>query len=218
MIKTHQKQEILLIHGYGAGIKVPKINFEYGKDMQFDAFRGLVESNIAETFSWSQPSIWKVGQYLNPFEHLKLFNNEKKKIENAEMMANLAILLAQKKYKTIVAHSLGCYLLLEYLKTHDLPPSVQKILFVQACVPKKYKISESTKSKLKHLKTLNLWCPWDNALLAYFLTSGNLTHGLTGFSKQHLAIQNRFFPLYKRLNLHRSSICDPKILEIIEKY
>lgn len=213
----HQKQEILLIHGYGAGIKVPKINFEYGKDMRFDAFRELVENEVAEAFSWSQKSVWKVRQYLNPFEHLKLFNKEKRKIENGEMMQDLADFIHQKKYKTIVAHSLGCYLVLEYLKNHDLPPSVQKIVFVQACVPKKYKISETTKSKLKHLKTLNLWCPWDNALVAYFLVSGNLTHGLTGFNGRNLPIQNKFFPLYKRTNLHRSSICDPKILEIMKQ-
>jgi hypothetical protein len=209
-----QNQEILLIHGYGAGIKVPKINFEYGKDMRFDAFKELVENGSTEAFGWSETLIWSLRQYLNPFEHLKLFEKEKEKIENAEMMQDLADFVSQKNYKTVVAHSLGCYLLLEYLKTHQLPPSVQKIIFVQACIPKKYIVSESTKNKLNSLKVLNLWCPWDNALLAYFLTSGSLTHGLTGFRKKDLNIQDKFFPLYKRMNLHRSSICDPRILKL----
>jgi hypothetical protein len=206
----------VLIHGYGVGGEYWQFRKPEGKFAGFGAFSELINHEEAGVFRWDEPRQFSFWELFNPFEHLKLYDREKAKSQSSNTHKNLKTFLYQENPEVIVCHSMGCSLLLNYLDTNPLPNSVRHIVFVQGNTSQSRKLPESLQTQLvsKHLHLTNLFCPWDQALWSLVLTKHVVPAGLFGFNNPF--VQNRLFPLYRRLNLHTSSINDPNLFSILD--
>jgi hypothetical protein len=214
------KTNLLLIHGFGTHINK---TLDY---CGFDAFQNQLNSGSAKTFIWGKFEMFRWYDYLNIFKYSKLFFHEKYLTKNHQILNNLQQHLLKNSINTIVTHSLGTMLLLEYLyQGLPLPVTLKNIYITQGCVDRTINL-ELINNNYKNqppVKIVNLYCPYDNALLVNMLVLWQVTSGLFGFknlknqnkANQFLTISNKFWPLYRRFNLHRSTICDPNFATLV---
>jgi hypothetical protein len=209
--------DYLLIHGYGVGAQYLKFHLAEGANAGFGAFDKLITEKRAGVFRWDIPRYYGYKTVFNPLNHLSLYNQERIKATTTKLHTELTKMILKNKPETIVCHSMGCHLLMSYLKFNTLPASVKKIVLIQADIPNDSTLPATIRSQIenKKLEIINLYCPWDQALLITLPLHFKLKAGLTGY-KNPLA-QNIFFPLYKRSNLHTSSINDSNLIGLLEK-
>lgn len=207
----------VLIHGYGVGLQYSFFKKAEGDNAGFGAFDDLILSGEAKVFRWDIPRKLHLMETINPIVNVRHYKKELDKARSKETHQALQQVLDDTKPDTIICHSAGSFLLYSYLETYTLPSSVTKIVFIQSNIARNCPIPEYLISKLnqKQITMLNLYCYWDQALWSLFLVDRYIALGLWG-SKNPL-IQNIFFPLYKRLNLHTSSINDKNVLRVIER-
>jgi hypothetical protein len=209
--------DYLLIHGYGVGAQYLNFHLAEGVNAGFGAFDKLIAEGRAGVFRWDIPKYYEYNTIFNPLNHLALYNQERAKAQTKETHAELAKMQRDSNPETIVCHSMGCHLLISYLKHNTLPTSVKNIVLIQADIPDDTLLPDTIEKSIcdKKLKILNLYCPWDQALLTTLPLHFKLKAGLTGYKNP--LVQNIFFPLYKRSNLHTSSINDSNLIGLLEK-
>jgi hypothetical protein len=86
---------------------------------------------------------------------------------------------------------------------------------VQGCIPLNYNLNNDQIKALESLEVINLWCPWDNALISYLLISGKLTVGLRGFERKYRFIKNQFSLFTKDLTFTEAVSVIKKSLNIL---
>lgn len=209
--------DYLLIHGYGVGATYLDFHQAEGKNAGFGAFDKLIREQRAVIFRWDVPRYFGYKTIFNPLNHLALYDEEWTKAQLPETHKRLLQMIEKYQPKTIVCHSMGALLMISFLKNNSLPKFVQNIVLVQSDIPSDTPIPQNIQTLIrdKKLNIINLYCPWDQALLTTLPLQFKLKVGLTGY--KNLLVQNIFFPLYKKLNLHTSSINDKNLIKLIEK-
>ena len=209
--------DYLLIHGYGVGANYLNIHKAEGINGGFGAFDKLILEQNAIVFRWDIKRYFEYKTMFNPFNHLALYNQERSKAQLPETHLNLKLIIERYKPESIICHSVGSLLMTSFLKDNSLPSYVKNIVFIQADIPNNTQLPGQIKSliKNKNLNITNLYCPWDQALLTTLPLHFTLKAGLVGYKNP--LIKNIFFPLYKKTNLHTSSINDPDLIKLLEK-
>jgi hypothetical protein len=205
---------IVLIHGYAQGLTNGFRPIPEAGGMR--AFTALLETGEAALFEWYNLYNHDWRQTFSYQENTSVYFDERKKARNPQTLRQLHEFLMEHEPEVIVCFSMGSYLLLNYIKRYSLPECVTNISFVQADVPIDFKITDhEVLGRLKggHLVWQNFWCFWDPALSFSKYLHGKKRAG-TGKVKNPL-IKNRFFPLYRNVNLHLSSIYDPNLVSRI---
>lgn len=207
----------LLIHGYGVGLQYSFLKKEEGVNAGFGAFDDLIISGEASVFRWDIPRKLTFFEAINPIINLQHYKKEVAKAQNKITHKALEQELDTQQPEIIVCHSTGSLLLYSYVENYTLPSSVTKIVFIQSNIARDCPIPKYLISKLnqKQMTMFNVYCYWDQALWSLFLVHQYISLGLWG--SKHPLIHNIFFPLYKRFNLHTSSINDKRILKVIEE-
>lgn len=210
--------DYLLIHGYGVGASYLNFHQAESEDAGFGAFDELIMEKKAKVFRWDIPKYFGYKTFFNPFNHLKLYNEEWTKSQSILVHIELSKTIENYLPTTIVCHSMGALLITSFLKNNQLPNCVKNIVIVQGDVPYNTSVPQNIESLIKHkkLNIINLYCPWDQALLTSLPLNFELNVGLVGYKNP--LIQNIFFPLYKKANLHTSSINDKNLIKLLKNY
>lgn len=210
--------KIALIHGYAVDMEIGILRRRLGRDAGFAAFRRLLDSGDAVLFRWAEHMRFSSIHYINPFAHLRVYNVEKNKAVSDKLHQEFSEFLDRERPDTLVCHSMGSYLLMNYINKFGLPDFIRKVVFVQGDIPAGTVISNPDIIKRlenKELAIYNYYCWWDITLISSMILNRYVPLGLTGSRLKH--IHNRFFPLYKKINLHQSSMNDDKLIELIMK-
>jgi hypothetical protein len=207
----------LLIHGYGIGLQYSFFKSAEGENAGFGAFDDLIIAGEAKVFRWEIARKLSFRESINLKLNIKQYDIEMLKTENQEVYHRLQKELGLTKPEIIVCHSAGSSLLLNYLTNHTLPSCVKKIVFIQSNIPQDMVFPDYLQEKLqqKKIKLLNIYCYWDQALWSLVFIGRQISIGLLGSKNTY--VKNIFFPLYKTLNLHTSSINDTKIFPFIKE-
>lgn len=202
--------KILLIHGYGTGNPVYNKKERY---YQFLGFKKLIDAGEAVVFEWFEKEDYHNFEFLNPIHHFLVYQKERLLAGGKKSFESLSEALKLHKPKTIICHSMGSYLLLNYLKDAGLPDFVEKVIFIQADVPQSFQMPDDVEKRLKNhqLTWENYYCHWDFALIASLFINGYIPAGLVGASSE--LIKNRFYPLHSYILLHISSIRSEKFIK-----
>ncbi len=165
----------LLIHGYGIKRTAPLFYKTLISDGGFLIFSDLIKQKRAQVFDWGIRRHFTLTEQLNPLKTITLYKDEKNLAKSKDLLSSLDRQLQVARPSTIVCHSLGAYLFLNYLKTHSLPKYIKHIFFVQADIPDN--LLENL-SKNSSLKVSNIYCPWDYKLWGSFLLNRRVPIGI----------------------------------------
>jgi hypothetical protein len=221
-------QKILLIHGFGTGVRdeifwilsksKEKQELEYN---EFKAFNHLINKGEASVFRWHDRfNASKIKDFLTIEKYIDLYKREKQKAVSPELQKKLYQTIEKENPEIIVCHSMGCYLLLNYLEKYTLNPSVKKIFLVQGDFDKKYKIQNPdilNRIEKNTLRIINVYCPWDTTLITSpFVNNFTWPAGLNRMRNPYIV--DVLFPLGNSLNLHNSSLKSRDLLDFVLKY
>ncbi|MEK9155496.1 MAG: hypothetical protein AAB839_02495 [Patescibacteria group bacterium] len=201
----------IIIHGYATGLGIPLLRKPFGNHAGFVALNEQVTSGEILPFRWSIDRSLSVWQSINPWTYLQLYRDEEKLVEDQKTQSNLANFFHQSPAKIIIAHSLGCRLLLGTINNFELPKHIKRIIFLQADVYDRTVISRDdilVRLEEGSLVIENYHCFWDPSLFTSSMIHRNLRAGLTGWEQP--GVQNIFVPLLKPINLHTSHLRDTK--------
>lgn len=210
--------KIALIHGYAVDMEIGIFRRRLGRDAGFGAFRRLLDNGDAVLFRWAEHIRFSSIHYINPFAHLHVYTAEKNKAVSEKLFAEFSAFLEREMPDTLVCHSMGSYLLINYINKYGLPDFIRKVVFVQGDIPAGMGISHTgiiKRLENKELVIYNYHCWWDITLVASMILNGYVPLGLTRSRLKQ--VHNRFFPLYRTINLHQSSMNDDKLIELIMK-
>lgn len=208
------KQRFLYLHGYGTAIE----SFFQRPLPQHRGF-WLSENfnqqhSVLPPFDWSIRTKLNWWAALNPCTQFQVYLKYRQAVEDEQVLKKLNSMLKAEQPTTLVCHSLGCQLLLNYLKFFQLPASVNRVIFLQADIPHDQKIDLP-----KEVTLTNVYCPWDFSLLVSSLYHFKLRAGIFGLntlktekgkSSNH---QNVFFPALIWGNPHTAVLRDLGRLE-----
>jgi hypothetical protein len=204
--------KILLIHGYAAGI-APYSN---SAQATFKAFDKMIEAKDAVVFYWALKKTLNIFQFMNPAEQLNVYKLEKEKAQSGALQEELKNTLDVHKPEVIISHSMGAFLLVEFINKHGLPSHVKKIVFVQADISHRFEITDyKTNERLQkgELKWINYYFPLDSALWSSSILNRYIPAGLKKCMNRH--IESKRFISFKKLNPHLSTICDSAFVDEI---
>lgn len=210
--------KIVIIHGYAADMEMGWSRPSLGYDAGFRAFRPLLDSGEAVMFRWGEHICFSAIHYINPFAHLRVYRTEKNKAVSDKLQREFSEFLDRERPDTLVCHSMGSYLLVNYINKYGLPDFIKKIIFVQADIPARTAISRHDiirRAEKKELYIYNYHCWWDITLISSMVLNGYIPLGLTRSKAGY--VNSRFFPLYRTINLHQSSMNDKKFIELITR-
>ncbi len=194
-----------LVHGYATGLRVPRLRQPLGANAGFSAFNTELAAGDASIFRWDISETVDLPDAVRVKPFVTLYERERLRVSDEATHKRLAFYLAAEQPEVVVAHSLGCALVWEHLRRHPLPASVKRIVFSQADVPPVPDLPV-----LPSAEILNLYCPWDPALLVSVAYHRTGRAGLTGLRVS--GVKNAFFPLWKPWNLHTSGIRDRRLV------
>jgi hypothetical protein len=199
--------KIALIHGYGVGLSPQKKSLSL--DLGFTAFYDGVINKDVSVFSWYQEEKHSILDFLNPHLHYQTYLKEKNAAQSNELLRQFKVFIEKEKPTTVVCHSLGAYLFLKYLEKFEEPTTIKKVVFVQADIANNTQFPNNTQD----ITFLNIFCPWDPALLTSWLLHKYQPAGLTGW-KQPRA-RNKMLPLFGHWNLHASTIAQKQFAAFV---
>ncbi|MCR4263118.1 MAG: alpha/beta hydrolase [Candidatus Roizmanbacteria bacterium] len=159
--------KIFLIHGYGIGRTAPILYTALHEDAGFSIFNDLIRKKSADVFYWDIEKKFSIFQLINPLVSLMLYKDERNTASSTQLLERLHQALKESTPETIVCHSMGCFLFLNYLSKHPLPETVRKLLFVQGDVSLELLHKHPPFKKLlrnKSVTLINIYCPWDFTL------------------------------------------------------
>ncbi|MEI6729187.1 MAG: hypothetical protein WCK98_06110 [bacterium] len=198
--------KILYIHGYSTKtthLFRPKAWSE--KEICNTIFE-LKKQQPAEIdfFHWGWSLKLSKLQYFNPFQHLKVYLTERKMAKSKGLLNRLHQTINTYQPEVIICHSMGSFVLLNYLNKFGKPDSLKKIVTMQADFPRSYKLSQDIEQSLesKELKFYNIYCPWDELLPLSMAINLKPPAGMFGMANKN--VQNILFPLYDDLDFHNS--------------
>jgi hypothetical protein len=197
----------LLIHGFGTKVNYDLGFYKYPPTEDFLAWKEDIGLGNAKIFSWGirQEKNWR--NVLSPLPYLELYKREKSLVKNKYLLLELHKAIEETNPEIIVCHSMGCFLLENYCGLHNLPKSVQKIVFSQGDIVRIPNLEKQLGQNPK-LKLENYYCGWDQALLTSVSVNLYKPAGLFGIRiNKELGnqIQNIFWPLG---NLHKNCHVD----------
>ena len=201
--------KIILIHGFGIGITAPFLRRGFGESAGFAAFNEMIVGGEAAVFYWGikkQVSPWKI---LNPIFWLNLYEDEKILSQATATHRQLHDFLFYEQPEIIVSHSMGCFLLNEYLKQNSLPSSVKRIFFVQSDLSRRAKLNTN-------LPIINIYCFWDSTLLLSAIYNHERRGGLLPI--KGVSVKNIFTPLWRLPNPHNNILHCPRLVKFIVEY
>lgn len=211
--------KILLIHGYGIGIRSSIFKPAEGEDAGFGAFKELIKEGIAKVFRWDIQSNFGLPQVVNVKNYLAIYKKERDLAISLSLQDRLFEVIQSYKPTVIICHSMGCYLFLHFSNQRALPSFVTKIIFVQADLPYDFKILNKDilkRLEIGQLTFINYYCPWDPTLLADTIMKKSKIAGAVGASVPY--VKNEPFPLYRKINLHNCNISNKKFLDKLKKH
>jgi hypothetical protein len=203
-----------LIHGYGTGLKIKYFYQSPSGEGAFAAFKQDFTEKEAYVFNWKEDYHISIFQFIQKPHYLYFL--EKEKAESNSLLKKLNKELQEKQPVNIVCHSMGCFLLLNYLEKYDLPKSVKKIVFTQGDFQTKRKLENSDlikRVKEGEITFLNIYCWWDFTLAYSGFLNGYIPSGLFGWKNS--SINNKFFPLKKFFNLHQRILADRDFYKVV---
>jgi hypothetical protein len=200
--------QYFLIHGYGKALDIQEPDIP--ENGGFYIFDNEITQNQAYPYIWAEPVQRNFLTPYNLIAQIQLYYRERYKTEDTKEHQRLYQELESQKPKTIIAHSSGARLLVNYLVDYKLPPSVQTIIFVQADISRE----ELDLANLPNqAKFINFWCWWDPALITSTLLNKYIPIGLCPPEPKY----SQFYPLYKLPNPHQNIWKDNKFKQIIEE-
>lgn len=209
----HFVSKVVLIHGYGSHLTTPLFRPTFGPCSVFTAFREMIKNKEAAVFHWGLKRHVNLFQILNHLFLINHYEDEKLLAQSHETHKQLQNFFEQKKPEIIVCHSMGCFLLNNYLKNFVLPKSVRIVIFSQSDDIVFPKISESLNSC--NFLIQNLYPPWDPTLLFSSIYNKKWRAGLRPTRQNK--IKNIFFPLRLPVNLHTSAVRDRRLVDYVNK-
>lgn len=206
--------DIVLIHGYGVGLSPSKHPLE--NHLGFAGFYELLLKKSVAIFSWYQEENHSPLYFFNPSNHYQVYKKEKSAAISEAVFKNLGAYLEKEQPTTLVCHSLGALLLLSYITNHSLPTSVKKVVLVQGDVSNDLVQVTSAKSLNKltsEVNVINIYCPWDPALITSKVLHHYTPAGLTPIN--HPQIKNKLIPLFGHWNLHTATIMQKQFARFV---
>ncbi len=207
----------LLIHGYGIGRTAPLFFKRFAEDGGFSIFSAHIKDRKAEVFFWDIEKKYSFLQSINPFENFNLYKSEKQKASSPELLSTLHQTFNKNMPDTVICHSLGCYLFLQYINKYSLPNTVKKIIFIQGDISSKSVINNHALQMLikkRPVIVINTYCPWDYNLWGSAILNQYLPIGLGRVLLQ--GINNKLLPV-GILNAHTNGIRkSSQVLDLID--
>ena len=201
--------KLILIHGYGSAIKYSIFKNYNRNNLAFAGFDLQLKSGEAKLFEWFIAQKWNLLQVLNPFSHINIYREEKKKVYQEQTLEDLHLFLRHEKPETIICHSMGALLLNNYLKKYHFEDTIKRIVLIQADIPK------NTLFPKLDVPLFNIYCPWDPTLFISLMINHYLPAGLFGLK---CASKNIFLPLWGAFILHIASIGNQKTAKLINSF
>ncbi len=171
--------KVLYIHGFATNIThLFKIK-QFTKKELFPALFRIFAENEVYTFRWGLDLHLNIK---NIWEIYNLYQKEKKLAKDNNLLFQLHCVIDTFKPKIIICHSIGCYLFINYIKKFNLSKNIAKIVFIQADLPKKQKLSIKITKPLKNkkLEFINFYCYWDDSLTISSIINKKLRAGSFG--------------------------------------
>lgn len=214
MLKKANK--ILLIHGFAQGVSFLPFKKSKTNEQIFPIFKKEILEKNAVVFNWALD--WEINfkNFLTAKNLQKLYFKERRLACHTQTLNKLNLLTEKFQPNLIIAHSMGCYLLLNYFAKFKTWDSLNKIVFVQADINNKTKIPTNLKIVLEkqNLKIINLYCYWDQALLYSSFLHKKSRAGLTGWKQQE--VKNRFVSLTDLPNPHQGFLNNNRLRFILD--
>lgn len=180
-------------------------------------FRGIVDEinqGTASLFRWGVMDTPSWIDPISPAAYYRLYRTEESLAASQQTQSMLYQRIVDEASSTLVAHSLGCRLLLNTINTIGLPPSIKRIVFLQADFD--HTASMTNADTLDRLTNRSLTlhhyhCAWDPSLAASAILHRTPRAGMLPWRQAN--IHNHFFPLLRPINLHTSPLRDRTFLQ-----
>ena len=200
--------KILLIHGSSIGVTYSFLRGDRSIDGGFYAFQKSILLKDISLFSWYlKKQHFTFLQSINPWTSAKLYLQERDQIQSSVNIAKLESKLKADNPQIIVAHSLGCHYLLNYLNSKGLPSSVTRICLINSEAPHNLNVSNQQiieRIQAGSLVIDNYFFSWDLTLLSSTLLTGQFCGGILGSRSPHIRNHFKFIPSFS--NWHNSMI------------
>jgi len=212
--------KVLLIHGSTVALQYSifkKADTKYGC---FLGVKDLIDDKKVDLHFWGKTGV--VARFWELHKILNLYLWEKNQVyTNSNLAKKLFQEIVDKKYTTIICHSMGGELLFETINQYGLPKGVTNIYTLASDSPRNGILKNTeTLNRLEknQLTWTNYNCYWDPSLLTSSLLNLKFPAGLIGIQANY-KVKNIFYPLLGRLDLHTSIIKVPtKIKDICTKH
>jgi len=218
MTKTQftPENKTILIHGFGqAAHFFPFRNIKMDEEI-FPVFTKEIQQKNAVVFNWAHNWPMNFNSFLGAKSFQKLYFIEREIAKSRATLQKLEKLIEANNPSVIVAHSMGCFLLLEYFKNHKPNKNLKKICFIQADISNESDIPKNLKTAVQQQKLaiINAYCYWDQALLYSSILHKKPRAGLTGW--KHENVENRFVALLDFPNPHEDILRNKKVKKLID--
>lgn len=201
---------LFFIHGYSVDLET-----WFRKPLPFHAGFQLFDDEIINgngtVFRWTPHRHFSILENLWPYAYIQHYLQERLLASSDTTRLNLGKELKRAKPEVIVCHSMGCHILLEYVKRKKLPPSVKKVVFLQGdCAVDELLDSSLLKLNVEVITTFRI--------LDYSLWLSSLWHGRKRIGIQkisHPKIKCIYFSSFSSPNLHIAVMHDKKLKKLV---
>ncbi|HPF94935.1 MAG: hypothetical protein KC582_04560 [Candidatus Magasanikbacteria bacterium] len=207
---------IALIPGFATEATFSVFRSAMPADAGFTAFKNGVDRGEVKVFRWGIERYFSLSQIMMGLPLLALYREEEQRILELERLQQLYSFLEDNVIETIVCHSLGCRYVLEMMNTLGIPETVKNIYFVQADIEHEKRVKHDLvidRLTLGTLSLTNIYCPWDQSLMASSLLQRKSRYGMRKIL--HSPIKNVLIPLKTLPNLHTCSMKSETLRTIV---
>jgi uncharacterized protein YktA (UPF0223 family) len=206
---NYNSSDYFLIHGFGAGVDYWIYNSACDKYLGFNKYKSLVDIGKAKLYEWRIFRKFGAFSSLNPFKTLEVYRTELSIATSQTNLKKFHKELTSANPTTIIAHSMGCRMLIEYYLHHKPNSNLEKIEFLNADVDYDELIPLVLQNTNKNIELVVKYCWWDQALLSSLFVNRVRRIGQIGWQTKvkpnsKLKIVNEFAPLLVLPNLHQS--------------
>jgi len=210
-----------LVHGFGVGIDMKPWAQHKNALGGFDAFESLFMQKKAVIFDWRTKNNLKWHQVIGKQSLLAHYKAELAIAKDPKLYQSLYLFLVTNDVTTVVAHSLGCQLLLDMCAEYGLPPDISKIVLVQGDFNTRHQVFLPDNTLLSDLavqqkiQIINTFCPWDEALIFSETLQKSTRAGQGGWLQP--GVDNRFLPLKPWKLGHHTVLAEAVLLDVISE-
>lgn len=204
----------VFIHGYGTNVS-SKLQKPLSKHKGLKVAKDL---KAFEAFEWSIPATFSDEQTHNPLSYLDLYLKEHRKSKQITTHQSLKKFFDRTNPTTIICHSLGCELLLNYLENYNVPTNVKEVVFLQPNTSALRQITNTqfiAQVESEKISAITYFCPWDITLMIGSIVNCQISAGLFGFWTGPFS--NIFLPAISAANPHTACLSEPKLLKYFSK-